>query len=187
MFATPHSLLQQLKDNAPEAAWLRFVDLYTPLLYHWARRLGLHSEEARDLVQEVFLVLVRKLPEFDYDRHQSFRGYLHTVAVNKWHEMYRRQVRQPQSNGGCLTELPGPDETEAFAEAEYRQLLTARALELIQRHFQPSTWKAFWECTVAGRTPAEVAQELGLSVNAVYVARSRVLARLRQELDGLLD
>jgi RNA polymerase sigma-70 factor (ECF subfamily) len=85
-----------------------------------------------------------------------------------------------------LGEVPGP-EGDAFWEKDYRSQLVGRALELMQSHFQPATWKACWECVVNGRSPVEVAAQLGISVNAVYIAKSRVLSRLRQELDGLLD
>jgi RNA polymerase sigma-70 factor, ECF subfamily len=187
MHTTPRTLLEQLKQPRQAAAWDRFVDLYTPLLYYWARRLGLRTEDASDLVQEVFLILVRKLPEFTYDRHKSFRNWLRTIAHNKWREVGRRQGRQPVSvNSGALAE-PAAPAGDTFAEVEYRRLLAGRALALIQAQFEAATWKAFWECVVADRPPAEVAQELGITLNAVYIAKSRVLTCLRRDLDGLMD
>lgn len=80
-----------------------------------------------------------------------------------------------------------PDPLTELAEAEYRCHLVHRALELMQAEFQTVTWKACWECVVRDRTAAEVAAELGITVNAVYLAKSRVLRRLREELQGLLD
>src|SRR5712692_822077 len=96
MNSTSVSLLEQLRNPAESKttgpAWERFVELYTPLLYYWARRLGLRDQDAADLVQDVFLVLVRKLPEFSYDRHKSFRAWLRTVTLNKWRERQRQRT-----------------------------------------------------------------------------------------------
>jgi len=188
MEPTPASLLERLRQTDVSAAWDRFVDLYTPFLYHCTRRLGLRSEDAADLVQDVFTLLVRKLPEFNYDRDRSFRGWLRTVVLNKWRETQRHRASLPAGDAAPLPDdLASPDGNDAFAEAEYRQHLTARALQIMQAEFQPTTWKACWEHTVAGRPAAAVAAELGISEGAVYVAKHRVLRRLRRELDGLLD
>jgi RNA polymerase sigma-70 factor (ECF subfamily) len=164
------------------------VDLYTPLLYHWARQLGLQQSDAADLVQEVFVVLVQKLPDFRYQANQRFRGWLWTVTVNKHRERQRRRAGKLQGAGDVgLEDLADPRIDEAVAEAEYRTYLARRALELMQTDFQLTTWKACWECIVEGRPPAEVAAELGLTVNAVHLAKSRVLRHLRAELAGFLD
>ena len=184
MYTTSVSLLERLRQPGAEEAWNRLVELYTPLLYYWAGRLGLQAEDAADLVQEVFTVLVQKLPEFRYDPHRSFRGWLRTIALNKWRDRGRRRI--PRAAGQLALEQLADDD-EAFWEAEYRQHLVGRALELMQAEFQPTTWKACWETVVSGRPAAEVARELGLTVDAVYAARSRVLRRLRRELDGLID
>jgi RNA polymerase sigma-70 factor (ECF subfamily) len=188
MEQTSASLLERLRQPGEQEAWTRFVRLYTPFLYQWARRLELKEQDAADLVQEVFLVLVQKLPEFSYDRHKSFRGWLRTVMLNKWRDHQRRHAPVPVPQGEMfLSELVGPDEIADFQEAEYRQHLVGRALRLMQVEFQPATWQACWEHVVSGRPAAEVAAELGISVDSVYAAKSRVLRRLRQELQGLLD
>jgi RNA polymerase sigma-70 factor, ECF subfamily len=188
MPTTSASLLMRVQQPAAEEAWARFVDLYTPLLFHWARGVGLSSEEAGDLVQDVLTLLVQKLPEFSYDRQKSFRGWLRTVTLNKWREK-RRKPSLPRADvdPANLPAKPGPEDTAAFEEAEYRQYLVRRALEVMQAEFQPSTWKACWECVVKSRSVAEVARDLKISTNAVYLAKSRVLRRLHQELAGLLD
>jgi RNA polymerase sigma-70 factor (ECF subfamily) len=187
MNTTPASLLEQLRRLAATPAWNRFVHLYTPLLYTWAWRMGLQDSDAADLVQDVFTLLLQKLPAFEYDRGRSFRAWLRTVTVNRYRETGRRQ-RPAVGNGMAVAEdLAGPDPTSTFEEAEHRRYLVQRALELMQSDFQPSTWKACWETVVAGRPVGAVAAELGLTVKAVYLARSRVLRRLRQELAGLLD
>jgi RNA polymerase sigma-70 factor (ECF subfamily) len=183
MNTTPVSLLKRLRRPGEQAAWDRFVELYTPLLYYWARRMGLQEPDAADLVQEVFTLLVQKLPRFAYDEQRSFRGWLRKVTVNKWREKQRRA----EAAAGPLPERAGPDAAEAFWEAEYRGHLVRRALEVMQSEFQPSTWKACWETAVEGRPAAAVAAELGLSVGAVRAAKFRVLSRLCEELEGLLE
>jgi RNA polymerase sigma-70 factor (ECF subfamily) len=183
---TPASLLERLRQPAPESAWTRFVQLYTPLLFFWARRLGLHDADAADLVQDVLTLLVRKLPEFSYDGNKSFRAWLRTVTLNCWRNRVRRAELPREFPRPDLDGLPDSDAGDLLGEVEYRNWLVGRALELMRAEFQPSTWKACWECVVSGRSAAEVAAELGLSVGAVYMAKSRVLSRLRQELTDLL-
>jgi RNA polymerase sigma-70 factor (ECF subfamily) len=183
---TSASLLERLRQPGEEAAWRRFVELYTPLLFSWARKAGLGDADAADLVQDVFALLVQKLPEFVYDRQKSFRGWLRTVTLNRWREKHRRQ-RPAGELGGSADEVAGPNSVAAFWEQDYRQHLVGRAMEMMQNEFQPATWKACWELVVAERPAPEVAAELGLTVNAVYLAKSRVLRHLRRELAGLLD
>jgi RNA polymerase sigma-70 factor (ECF subfamily) len=188
MHTTSVSLLERLRQPDAHAAWERFVNLYTPLLFFWARRVGLQESDSADLVQDVFAVLVQKLPEFHYDCSRSFRSWLHVVLLNKWRELRRGRPASPQLGDASLAGLANPDdEVAAFDEAEFRQHLLMRAMQLMQADFQPATWKACWEHVVCNRPADEVARELQITVNAVYLARSRVLRRLRQELEGLLD
>ncbi len=187
MHTTPISLLECLRGGPSPADWRRFADLYTPLLYFWARRLGLQETDAADLVQDVFLLLMRKLPDFRHDRRNSFRSWLHTVLINQW-RTGRRRRSVPLDNGATgLTEVAAPDGVEEMSEADYRHYLARRALRLMQAQFQPATWQACWRQVVEGQSAAEVAAALGISEGAAYVAKSRVLRRLRQELEGLLD
>jgi RNA polymerase sigma-70 factor (ECF subfamily) len=188
MDSTSPTLLQRLRRPSEEGAWGRFVQLYSPLLYHWARRLGLAEADAADLVQEVFTILVQKLPEFRYDPGKGFRGWLWTVLRNKWRDHVRRGAGAPA--GGDpeeLADVAAPEDSGLLGEAEYREHLVRRALQIMQAEFSPRTWKACWEHVALGRSAAEVAAELGISVGSVYVAKSRVMSRLRQELEGLLD
>ena len=185
MHTTSASLLERLQQTGEQVAWERFVQLYTPVLFAWARRLGLQGEDAADLVQEVFALLVRKLPEFRYDRGKKFRGWLYAVTRNKLREAKRRPTVPVVA--ADLAEQAGPQNGDFLAEAEYRQYVTNRALQLMQADFQPATWRAFWEHVGVGRPAPEVAAEMGLTVGAVYAAKTRVLARLQAELRGLLD
>jgi RNA polymerase sigma-70 factor (ECF subfamily) len=185
MHTTSVSLLDRLRRPADQWAWARFVDLYTPLLFHWARRTGLQEADAADLIQDVFRVLVEKLPEFQYDRHRSFRGWLRTVLLNHWRTSLRRRAGQPLDENDAR--LAQPDDVEALTQREYRGYLAGRALQVMRTDFQPATWQACWEHVARGRPAAEVAAQLGLTVKAVYLAKARVLRRLREELDGLWD
>jgi RNA polymerase sigma-70 factor (ECF subfamily) len=188
MDTTSPSLLERLRYPGEEKAWDQFVTLYSPLLYRWARGRGLQEADAGDLVQDVLVRLVRKLPEFRYDPGKSFRAWLRTVALNCWRDRERQRAGRPNEREADGPGIPlAPDDTEVFADEEYRGYLVRRALELMQAEFRPTTWKACWENVVSGKTAAEVGVELGLSPGAVYVARSRVLARLRKELRDLLD
>ena len=186
MISTSTSLLARLRTGEETEAWTRFVSLYTPVLFYWVRRQGVPSDDTADLVQDIFAVLVQKLPTFQYDRQQRFGNWLRTIAVNKCHDYHRRRRSRPDITQESVDQEV-PDHIESFSEAEYHQRLARRALQIMQREFQPTTWKACWETVVSGRAAADVAAELGLSINAVYVAKSRVLRRLREELEGLWD
>lgn len=188
MDSTSHSLLDQLRRADRAAAWPRFVHLYTPVLLRWAARLGVPPSDRDDLIQIVYATLLRVLPTFDYSRDRSFRAWLYAVVANKWKDARRK--KQPVAmapDGSAFPEPAVPDPAAAIDEAEYRAVLAARMATLIRADFTAATWQAFWATVVDERPAADVAAELGLSANAVYLARSRVLARLRQELAGLMD
>src|SRR5437763_1958531 len=111
METTSVSLLDRLHQPNQTEAWGRFVQLYTPLLYDWARGLGVQEQDATDLVQEVFVTLLEKLPEFRYDRTGSFRGWLRTVLRNKWREVRRKRIPMPLDvREGPLAELADPND-----------------------------------------------------------------------------
>lgn len=177
-------LLRLAQPNQPDA-WQRFVQLYTPLLHTWAKRLGLQEQDTLDLVQDVFTTLLQKLPEFRYEPGKSFRAWLRMLLRNRWFDIHRRAQKVQSADEAALAALA--DSAEEFWEVDYRQHLVKRALELMQADFQPTTWKACWEVVVCDRPAAEVAAELGLTVGAVHSARFRVLGRLREELSGMID
>jgi RNA polymerase sigma-70 factor (ECF subfamily) len=187
MLTTSMSLLQQLRQPGDRRAWDRFVELYTPLLLSWGRRAGLQESDAADLVQDVFVTLVQIMPTFTYDRQKSFRAWLRTITLNKWRDRCEKMARRPATGGDQLNDLAGPNDLEAFWDTEYRQHVTRQALQILQADFQPATWKAFWEHVVVGRPAPEVARELSLTPGAVYAAKLRVLGRLREEFDGMLE
>jgi RNA polymerase sigma-70 factor (ECF subfamily) len=186
MHTTPVTLLERLRHAPDEAAWQRLVKLYTPLLFFWARRAGESEHDAADLVQDVLTTLVQELPR-GRDKGIRFRAWLHTVTLNKLRDRKRRAALARNVPLDETFELALPDDVAAFWDAEYRQQLARRALQLMQTDFAAATWKACWATAVEGRPVEEVAQELGISENAVYIAKCRVLHRLQQELAGLLD
>jgi RNA polymerase sigma-70 factor (ECF subfamily) len=183
---TSPTLLEALrKPNQPEA-WEQFVRLYTPLLLVWARRQGFQDADASDLVQEVFVKLVHLLPTYERSAGQSFRGWLSRVCKNQCADYRRRRATRalPGADGlSTLGDRPAMD----LEEDEYRRQLVRRGLELIRSDFNDTTWAGFAGLVVEGRSVAEVAAALGISTNAVHMARYRVLKRLREELAGLLE
>ena len=181
---TPASLLDRLRQPFDPEAWSRFVSLYTPLIYSWACRAGLQEQDALDLVQDVFVTLLRVLPTFSYDRDQSFRRWLRTVTLNTWRNSGSARRTGLLTGAVDADQVPSPEDPEAAWEAEYRQHVVGRALCVMRADFRETTWKACWEMVVSGRPAADVAAELGLTVGAVYAAKVRVLNRLREELAG---
>lgn len=184
--STDISLLHRLRNSCEKEAWDRFVGLYAPLIRSWAIRLQAVGADVDELVQEVFTALVRALPAFQYDTGGRFRGWLWTVTKNKWRELLRKRVPYQRTESD-VDELPVDDPVEAIDGEEYRRYLVGRALTLMRDEFQPATWQAFLDTTMEGHPAAEVAERLGLTIDAVYAAKSRVLRRLRQELDGLAE
>ncbi len=185
---TSVTLLERLRGGLDEDAWRRLVQLYTPLLFFWARRCGETEHDAADLVQEVFVILLQTLPTFAYDAKSGrFRAWLRTLLLNKLRDRKRREARADKAHAEHQAQVDLPDGAEQFWETQYQQELARRALRLMQAEFTPSTWQACWETVVRGRSAAEVAGELGISENAVYIAKCRVLRRLRQELRGLVE
>ncbi|HRE99835.1 MAG TPA: sigma-70 family RNA polymerase sigma factor [Pirellulaceae bacterium] len=186
MVTTPTSLLQRLREPDDRSAWERFVGLYTPVLYGWVRRCGVSVDEASDLVQEVFVTLIAVLPTFEYDRNRGFGSWLRTVVGNKCRDHFRRRAARPVASRGDLDPI-GDDSIAELTEDEYRRSIARQALELMRSEFETKTWQACYETVVLGKGAAETAEKLGLTINAVYVAKSRVLRRLREELAGLWE
>jgi RNA polymerase sigma-70 factor (ECF subfamily) len=194
MCETSASLLERLRRRPDEASWQRLVDLYTPLLRGWLRRHFVPHDDVDDLVQEVLAVLVRQLPDFHYDPSKgSFRGWLRTITLNQLRMWWRSRQGRALASGDSdmarkLDELADPHSAlSRLWEREHNQHLARRLLELSEGDFEATTWQAFRRVALDGAEPPAVAAELGISVNAVYLAKYRVLRRLRQELQGLTD
>jgi RNA polymerase sigma factor (sigma-70 family) len=185
---TSLSLLERVKLDDPDA-WTRLAKLYGPLVYEWSRRCGLSAEDAADVMQEVFAVLTQRLADFRRERpDDSFRGWLWTITRNKVRDCARRAATRVIAHER-LQDLAG-EASEPFTDSEERSTIesgiTARAIELIRPEFAATTWQAFWQATVDGRTAADIAAELGITKHAVHQAKYRVLQRLRAEIRGLV-
>lgn len=189
--ATSLSLLEGMRSR-DAAAWRRLTRVYGPLVRHWCRRGGVPSDAVDDLLQETFTAVVRGLPTFDRTSDgSSFRGWLRTIVGRKLIDRHRSLTDAAAAEGGTAAQLhladladPLPVASEEESSVETGLVFRA-AVDLIRTEFEPATADAFWQTTVDERPPDEVARALGLTVNAVYKAKSRVLRRLREVLAGL--
>jgi RNA polymerase sigma-70 factor (ECF subfamily) len=186
------TLLNRLKDGADADAWREFVHLYGPVVYGFARKRGLQDADAADLMQEVLRSVARNAEKMEYDPSRgTFRGWLYTVTRNKIYNFLNGQRNRPRGTGDSgaqerLDAVPArPEERDDDWDLEYQRQLSAKAMERVRHEFQANTWKAFWGTAVEGRAAQEVGGELKMTPGAVYVAKSRVLARLREEVQRL--
>lgn len=184
---TRPSLLVRIRDQRDSQAWSEFVDIYSPLIHGFGRKHGLQDADAVDLTQDVLRVVARTAVRFDYDAARgSFRGWLFTIVRNELRDLLDRQRRTVPASGDTseqqqLANLPGSEaDLSALWDQEHEQRLFAWAAEQVQQEVQPATWQAFWRTTVDGHAGKDVATDLGLSVAAVYLAKSRVMARLKE-------
>jgi RNA polymerase sigma-70 factor (ECF subfamily) len=185
-------LLEGVKAFDPEA-WRRLAYLYGPLVYGWCRRQGLQAPDCADVVQEVFLTVVTRVADFQRQRTGgTFRGWLWAITRHKLGDWIRRararakplndRALPPTAPEGPATEAEGPAAPGAPAEAGN---LYRRALDLIRPEFEDQSWEAFRRVAVQGQKAADVAADLNMTRNAVYIAKSRILSRLREVLgDG---
>ena len=187
MLTTNTSLLRKLYSRADAEAWSRFVKLYAPLVHHWVGAIGIDEPDKSDVSQEVFMTLLGKMSSFQYDENRSFRGWLRTITLNKCRDLLRSKRRLSEPLLMERIEQASRDESDCFTQREYRNYLAARALNLMKEHFSEATWRACWSHVVEGKSAKIIAMELNISENAVYLARARVLRRLRNELDGLWE
>jgi RNA polymerase sigma-70 factor, ECF subfamily len=191
---TPSTLLREVKAQSP-VAWNRLVSLYSRLVYRWCRKAGLQPADAADVGQEVFRAVARKIAVYRHDRNgDTFRGWLRKITRSKicdwarkkppvytgfpWIGRLRRQCQLP------AWDLPEPDER---SDAEDRSVVYRAACELMRAEFEERTWLAFWQTTVEEIPVEDVAARLCMSTNAVRLAKSRVLRRLREEFADFID
>ena len=192
MTPTSVSLLDRLKVAPPDASdWGRLHDIYLPLITRWLRRIPGLGDESDDLAQEVFVVMVRELPRFERQREGSFRAWLRQVTVNKV-RTFRKQLGHKPVAGldqmdGFLDRLAQPNSELAHEwDLDHDRHVFRKLLAIVQPDFQASTWEAFQRFAIDGDPAVEVAAELGLNVNSVLQAKSRILRRLREEAGELL-
>ena len=191
---TTSSLLQRAVSRE-QGAWERMVALYGPLVYHWCRRWGLQPSDAENVGQEVFAHVLKGLPSFrSRPDSGSFRGWLYRISRNCFVDHLRRLPPEVIGLAGgeeqsAVARLPAEQfEEQRAAELEQDDsLLCRRAIEMIRAEISPRDWQAFYALVVEQRSAAEIAAELGVSANVVYLAKSRLLKRLRREFEELMD
>jgi RNA polymerase sigma factor (sigma-70 family) len=185
---TRPSLLLRLRNPQDEQAWREFLEIYEPLIERLARRRGLQHADARELVQEVLLAVSGAIDRWDPD---EARGWLSTITRNLTINVLKREGRHARGTGDSefarlMNEQPDPvGENTALFDLEYRRRLFQFAAEHVQEQFGDSTRQAFWKTSVEQQPLVDVCEELGLSRGAIYVARSRVMAKLRKHIEKL--
>lgn len=183
--STTHAtLLARLADASDTQAWRDFAERYRELIYNFARRRGLQPEDCEDVLQDVMLQLAKTLPEFKYDPAKGrFRSYLKTITL---HTIFRRSRQNAGESALQINESSVPDDvdSEALWDEEWRQHHLRQAMRVIALEFNATDQRAFEEYAVAGREARAVAEAVGMSVDQVYQAKSRILRRLTEVIDA---
>jgi RNA polymerase sigma factor (sigma-70 family) len=186
---TRASLLVRIRDSQDAQAWCQFVDLYAPLIHGFARKHGLQDADAADLTQDVLATVARSVQKLEYDsRRGSFRGWLFTIVRNRVYNFLTRRRPYEQGSGdtgahNLLRQHADPAEApDAAWENEYQRHLFACAASVVQQQVHDGTWQAFWQTAVQGRSAQDVARQLHMTVAAVYIAKSRVMAQLKEQI-----
>src|SRR5262249_55605662 len=173
--------------------WRRLLDLYEPLLRTWMARAGVPASDADDLIQEVLLVVFREVGGFERRGPGAFRSWLRTILAHRVRDYFRAQKYRPTATGDSdflrqLDELESPDSALSHLwDREHDEYVAESLMRRVQGDFAPRTWQAFVRHALEGEPAARVAEELGVKLNCVLLAKSRVLKRLRQELAGLVE
>lgn len=178
--------LGRLVASPSGAEWERLSAIYRPLINVWVARAGVPISDRDDIIQEVLIVVVRRVPEFEHQGAGAFRGWLRAILANQLKKYFRTNVRH-----ACRIPLdsicdPASDESRIY-DREHDEHLAAHAMRVIEHEFEPTTWQAFRRQVIGEQRPAVVAAELGVSVNAVIKAKCRVLKRLREFLAQLTE
>jgi RNA polymerase sigma-70 factor (ECF subfamily) len=184
---TNHSLIARVKDLGDGAAWAEFLGIYQPVVLRMARRRGLQDADAQDVMQQVFLSISRSIEGWiPGELRPPFRAWLTSIARNAITKALTRRPRDAASGSTSMVELlnaqPDPQEATAEILAEARKELVRWATEQIRSEFSEATWNVFWLSAIEGVPIAEVAKSTGRSAGAVYVARYRVIARLKEKV-----
>jgi RNA polymerase sigma-70 factor (ECF subfamily) len=190
---TSVSLLERLGGTPTDDDWRRLHALYRPLLRAWVARAGVPASDVEDPVQDVLLVVYRKIGGFERRGQGAFRAWLRTILAHELRDYFRGQKYRPTATGDSdfqswLDKLESQDSAlSRLWDREHDQFVVASLMERVQGDFAPVTWQAFLRHVQEGEPAGQVAEALGLSLNSVLLAKSRVLKRLRQEAAGLVD
>ena len=193
MDETRQSLLLRAQTGE-ENAWKDLTGLYRPLILGWLNRQGVPARDLEDLSQDILLNVVKHLPTFQHSgRRGAFRSWLRTIVCNRTIDYWRSLDAGTTASGGsgataALQQLADPDsDLNRQWDEEHDRYVLGCLLDLVEEEFEPTTLQAFRRLAFDGASGAEVSEELGLSVAAAYVAKSRVLHRIREEAGGLID
>jgi RNA polymerase sigma-70 factor (ECF subfamily) len=187
------SLLLKLRDENDQVAWERFVTLYAPVVYGFARRKGLRDADAADMAQDVLLSVVQQMRKWTYSSERgSFRGWLFTIARNRLKNWRSSTARRMDATGGddhhdALQAETDPVSDVEEWDAQYAQQVLHLAADIVREQVSEQTWLAFEMTALAGTSGAAAAESLGISVGAVYLARGRVMARLKEQVQQIGD
>jgi RNA polymerase sigma factor (sigma-70 family) len=189
---TSLTLLERVgQEPSDQAAWEAFVACYGPKIRGWCRQRGLQPADAEDVTQDVLLRLARALKTFTYDPSRTFRGWLRLVTQHALSDFFAERKRRPGAGSGddhvlaVLETVQARDDLLAYMEQEFVRELVGRATAVVRARVEPQTWEAFRLAACEGRSGEEVAAKLGMSVAAVFKAKSRVLGFIRQEIERL--
>jgi RNA polymerase sigma-70 factor (ECF subfamily) len=190
---TRPSLLLRVRNLGDQASWQEFVELYGPLVLRVLLRMGMAYQDALDLQQDVMQVVMNRIARkpFQYDPSKSFRAWLSKVARHRAYRHFHEQARKAAAPGGScnLAIVAGIADSgpaiEAWVEEEHRRRVLEIAMKRVRAAVQPLTWEAFRRSVFDGLPPETVAEQLQTTVGNVYVAKSRVLARLREAVEQI--
>lgn len=189
LMETRASLLLRIRNPQDTQAWREFVELYAPLLHSYAMKNRLQDADAADLAQDTLRLVLRAAPEFIYEPAKgSFRGWLFTIARNQIRKFFTRRASHAQGSGDSevrefLSEQPAESEQSAW-DQEYQLHLFHWAARRVESEFRPASWQAFWRTVVLSEDICKVASDLQITTGAVYIARSRITNRIRQEIQS---
>jgi len=178
--------LGRLIESPMGPDWQRLVEVYTPLLTSWMHRAGVAESDRNDIVQEVLLVVVRRVSEFEHEHPGAFRGWLRAILANHLRTYYRRTF--PHQCEFPLESLTDPQDPLAqLLDREHEEHIARQLMKVVKADFSLITWTAFCKQVLEGKSPATVAAELNVSINIAIQSKFRVLKRLRQEFNGWFD
>ena len=194
MNTTSVSLIDRLAGDGADSDWQRLLLVYRPFVDSVVRGYPALASQADDITQDVMMVLMRELPRFQRQRTGSFRSWLRGITVNQLRVALRKSKKFQQSGGegkaieDQVNELADPVSIASQKwDEEHDRVVLAQIIEVVKGDFKDVTWQAFQRYAIDNQPPAAVATELGVSLNVVLLAKSRVLRRMREEAAGLID
>lgn len=193
MQGTSISLLGRLANSGSNDDWQKLLAIYRPFITNVVRGYPTLESHAEDVAQEVMLVLLRELPNFERQRTGSFRAWLRNITINQIRAVQRKskrfqQIAEKEQMEDLLSQLAEPaSEASRLWDLQHDQAVLRQIMLIVRNDFQPSTWTVFEKHVVQGEAAAKVAGDLGISINTVFLAKSRILRRLRSEAAGLVE